>query len=264
MGGSLNAGKTQTAALQATHADIHNGFDPGFDNLIGDGDVDRQFLGFDALTDGEKATHSLQWSAFAVPAGAAQPEHFFEGSLELTGSDLPALNVEFVQIGNHLFPLARGALTDDAQQWDYAIGTGRVWREASDAGYSRASIPLVFMSAESRCTKEGALTFLFHENGDTSRAAYQMAERNCGSSITYMQGVLEATYSPATVGNEAIEIESVMACAAESWLPLVQGQGGIDRVLSADGRTSYELSGARTVLWLDAATESAAIESLCE
>jgi hypothetical protein len=76
--------------------------------------------------------------------------------------------------------------------------------------------------------------------------------------------VLEAVYSPASVGAQARGIESVLGCAADNWLPLVQGRGGISLMLMPDNTAYYALRDGDTALWLDAAQQSAAIGSLCD
>jgi hypothetical protein len=88
-------------------------FDPGFDHLFGDGAVVRDVLAFDDLMSGRSPVDPVAWTAFAVPAGAAQPAHLFEGELQLMGSNaslgnaLPAFSFEFVQL-EHAY-LGRGA-----------------------------------------------------------------------------------------------------------------------------------------------------------
>jgi hypothetical protein len=62
----------------------------------------------------------------------------------------------------------------------------------------------------------------------------------------------------------ALGIEAVLACAADNWLPLVQGRGGFSLVLLPDNTVHYELRDGDTVMLLDAAQQSAAMGSLCE
>jgi hypothetical protein len=218
---------------------------------------------------GRAPADPVAWSAFAVPAGAAKPFHLFEGGLELlgartsSGTALPAFNYEFVQLGNHLYPLGRGGTTAMDSQWGYVIDTGRVWRESGDQGFSRAAIPFALVQHGTGCMQAGTLTFLFRDNGATSKAVYQLAG-NCEASPFDGRGSLEAVYTPASLGNQALGIESVMGCAADTWLPLVQGRGGITMVLTADDSSHFVLSDADQHLWLDAAGESAAISGLCD
>jgi hypothetical protein len=247
------------------------GFDPGFDHLVGDGNVDRRELTYAMLQHGRGSARSAPASAFAVPGGASQPTHYFEGALELrslTGSslsnDLPGFSFEFVQVGNHLYPVGRAGAMPVDPILNYAVDTGRVWNEAGDRGFSRAAIPFTVTTPESACAQEGVVSFLFRSDGTTSKAAYRVFGAHCGANSNSASGMLEAVYSPATVGNQAPGIETVTTCAAETWLPQVQGRGGISMVLMPDDTTHFVLSDPVGTLWLDAMAESEAISSLCE
>jgi hypothetical protein len=280
MSGTQGSAKTEPDSLQfmtdesgltAVAADSaseygSSGFDPGFDNLIGDGSVERQVLTYEALMSGAAPDDLLARSAYSVPAGAATPEHTFAGWLELSGpaeGALPDLSVNLLQIGNHLVPLALGANADGSAQADYSIGTGRVWRESGDHGFSRASLPFTLMQPGTDCPQEGVLTFLFSDDGATSNAVYQVSG-GCGAAMAELRGVLEAAYAPAEPGASAPGIEAVLACATDNWLPLVQGGGGFSWVLMPDNSVYYELRDGDTVMLLDATQQSAAMDSLCD
>jgi hypothetical protein len=113
------------------------------------------------------------------------------------------------------------------------------------------------------CMQEGMVTFLFNDAGTTSTAMYQLAGQ-CAASSFARSGVLEARYSPASLGDQALGIESVMGCAADNWLPLVQGRGGFSLMLMPDNTAYYSLRDGNTAWWLDAAQPSVAIGSLCD
>jgi hypothetical protein len=242
-------------------------FDPGFDHLVGDGHAVRRELTRDALVSGQLPSAQLELNQFGMPAGAAQPDHAMEGWLHLSADAsidhrLPEIELSLVQVGNHLYPISRAGNRDSNSTRDYVIGTGRVWREVSDGGLSRASLPFMLINAGAQCARDGILTFLFDDEGAASQAYYQVSGDACGS--TEGNGFLRVEYSPADVSVKVGEIESVMGCAAEAWLPLVQGRGGITMLLMLDGKRLYALSDADKDLWLDADRESAAISGLCE
>jgi hypothetical protein len=244
-----------------------SGFDPGFDHLVGDGRIHRSALTYESLASGQVAGGAVSWSTFAVPGGAAQPGHLFEGSLELraTGdgrlSALPDFRYEFVQIGNHLYPQGRAAGSSGNADWSYVIDTGRVWREQGDGGFSRAAIPFLLVREGTDCARKGAVTFLFDDTDARSQAAVQLAAGSCAEPEL---GLLEAVYTPASLGNQALETESVMSCAADAWLPLVQGRGGITMMLSPDDQLHYVMRDAGEETWLKASSESAAVTGLCD
>jgi hypothetical protein len=254
-------------AAPELNAYASRGFDPGFDHLTGDGAVERRTLGFEELAGSRRLPEVVAWSGFSVPAGAAQPEHAFEGSLRLqgvAGSNLgavPEFHVEFVQVGNHLLPQSRVWPTAEDSGWAYLVDTGRVWQEAGDRGYSRAALPLMLVEEATGCLREGAVTFLFDDRGAGSSAAMRLSDSPCGAGTT---GLLEAIYTPASVGNGALEIQQVLGCAAETWLPAVQGHGGMTVLLLPDDSLHYVLSDAGKDLWLDAGADSGEINRLCD
>lgn len=201
------------------------GFDPNFDPLSGSGNVNRSLLTSNTLLDGSDPGSRIDLSAYTVPANAVQPEHVFEGSLELFGEasggyfkeikdsyrytnrkdstrkHLPEFNFEFVQTGTHLFPVERGTMTDNHPEWEYILEAGRVWKENDDSGYSRAAIPFTLHQKNANCMYNGVLTFLFKKDGSTSRAAYQISSETCLYFKFDMWGLLDAAYSPASVTN---------------------------------------------------------------
>jgi len=287
MGNSLNTAMAQTASLQSAAGNSgkaraivsgsagietgygSRGFDPGFDHLFGDGQVARAALTYDGLVNGRSHGARVPWSTFAVPAGAAIPAHLFEGRLTLlepksaSGLGLPAFDFEFVQVGNHLFPLGRAPAADPPVEWRYVLDTGRVWSERGDAGFSRAAIPFKLVQQTEACTQEGMLTFLFDGTGATSHAYYQL-DGHCADVSVADRGIMGARYLPAALGNEALGIESVMACAAETWLPLFIGRGGISLMLTSEDTAHYVLRDGEATFLLDAARSAEAMESFCD
>ena len=201
------------------------GFDPNFEPLTGNGNVSRSLLTYSTLMNGPDPGSRVDLSAYAVPANAAQPDHVFEGALELFGEatgggfveikddfaytgnadstrkHLPEFNFEFVQTGTHLFPVERGTMTDSHPEWEYILEAGRVWKENSDNGYSRASIPFTLHQKNANCMHNGVMSFLFRSDGSTSRVAYQISSETCFYYKVDMWGSLAAAYSPMPVIN---------------------------------------------------------------
>lgn len=201
------------------------GFDPNFDALTGNGSVSRSLLSYNTLQNGSDPGSRVDLSAYALPANGAPATDVFEGSLELfgeasggdfdeikdtfryTGSGdatrkhLPEFNFEFVQTGSHIFPVERGSMTDNHPEWEYILEAGRVWKENSDNGYSRAAIPFTLEQKNANCMHNGVLTFLFKDDGSTSKAAYQISSETCLYYKFDMWGLLDASYSPSAVSN---------------------------------------------------------------
>lgn len=197
---------------------------PG-DPLTGNGNVTRTLLTYDNLFNGS-STAPVDDSAFALPANAAMPDHVFEGRLELlneatsggfsevkdsyayTGNGdhprkhLPEFSFEFVQNGSHLIPVTQGLSYTTHQNWNYIIGPGRVWKENSDNGYSRASFPFALVQRNANCTHNGVITFLFNNNG-ISKVRYQITQETCAYYKVNLWGQLTGTYSAYAVTNAA-------------------------------------------------------------
>lgn len=197
---------------------------PG-DPLTGNGNVTRTLLTYNDLMTGSSSA-PVDDSAFALPANAAMPDHVFEGRLELlneatsggfseikdtyrytgAGDDprkhLPEFSFEFVQNGSHLIPVTQGLIYTGHPYWNYIVGPGRVWKENSDNGYSRAAFPFALVQRNANCTHNGVMTFLFNNSG-VSKVRYQITQETCVYYKINMWGQLNATYSAYNVSNAA-------------------------------------------------------------
>lgn len=187
-----------------------------YDPLTGTGAVTRTNLTYNTLIG---TTASLvDYSAYAVPANAANPDSTFQGTLTLnnvatTGSfatvksstgyvdpgHLPAFSYQFVQHGTHIFPIQRGLISTSHPDWYYVLEPGRVWKETGDNGYSRVAIPFSLQESGANCTHNGVLTFLFKSDSSISNVAYQIAGETCQYYQFNMWGQVSATYTPQTI-----------------------------------------------------------------
>lgn len=212
---------------------------PG-DPLTGNGNVNRTLLTYNDLMSGS-STAPVDDSAFALPANAAMPDHVFEGRLELLneatsggfseikdtynytgGADsprkhLPEFDFEFVQNGSHLIPVTQGLVYTGHPFWNYIIGPGRVWKENSDNGYSRAAFPFALVQRNANCTHNGVMTFLFNNNG-ISKVRYQITQETCFYYKINMWGQLDAVYDQYAVSGAAA-VKSNHAAEVANRLP---------------------------------------------
>ncbi len=164
-------------------------------------------------------------AGFAIPANATEPTEMFEGTLTLrdlttTGSvtvysdvfsivprgesawkHLPAFSYQFVQVGTHLIPAVQGLTITGSLAWNYIIGPGRVWQEAADEGYMRASLPFALVQRNQNCVHNGAMTFLFSNTRSPrmSTVYYQVTQETCYPMKFDLWGVAPATYTPGPV-----------------------------------------------------------------
>lgn len=119
------------------------------DPLKGSGKVARVLLTYSDLFSTAKPATPLNEGAFALPANAAPPTHFFEGRLELGSSErngtfeklrddfnylgtrkdvdweqLPKFSFEFVQNGSHFIPVRQGLVITGHPAWNFIVGPG--------------------------------------------------------------------------------------------------------------------------------------------
>ena len=186
----------------------------------GTGNVARATLTYDNLMTGFDAASPIDEAALTLPAGAAPPDHTFEGRLELRGeattgemsvlrgnpdlepeeSHLPEFDFEFVQRDGYLIPARRGLIIADHLYWNYILEPGRVWQENGDQGYSRASFPFALVWKGSNAVLNGTMTFLFDDEG-ISKVWYQITQETTISFSADMWGLLDASYHPGPVAD---------------------------------------------------------------
>ena len=163
----------------------------------------RRLLTFAELTGAATPALPVSLGAFAPPTGLAPTANRFEGRLVLgpervppgmrvirddygdsksadaPARHLPAFDFAFVQSGNVLIPVRRGAIAAAHPQWEFILEPGRVWDEAGDHGYSRASLPFTLEERNANCMHNGVLTFLFKRDGAISDVVYEIASETC-------------------------------------------------------------------------------------
>lgn len=198
-----------------------------FDPLAGNGNVSRSQLGFTVLMNGTGPGALMDYSNYALPAGAAMPSNRFEGNLVLSGEatggsftehvdtfrytgsadsphkHLPEFDFEFVQTGSHIFPVRRDSIAGTHSYWEFVLLPGRVWDEAGDNGYSRVALPFALQQKNANCMHNGVMTFLFKNDGSVSKVAYQLASETCLYFKADLWGLLAASYTPHAVNNAA-------------------------------------------------------------
>lgn len=217
---------------------VENG-EPGceYDCLPGDGVVNRTQLTAAQLTSSQ-TPQLLDYSHYALPANAANPQNQFAGTLTLTiapgvlseqgtslrGSytdpdRLPDFSFEFVQKGTHLIPLQRQLIETGHPAWDYLLMPGRVWQEAGDEGFSRVALPFALQEVNANCVHNGVMTFLFKDDGSISDVAYQIAQETCQYFKYNLHGQLAADYQPHSVAG-ANEITQTYLSEMASRIPV--------------------------------------------
>lgn len=189
----------------------------------GDGSVSRSALLFGELMNASAHTTLVDYSAFALPDGAAMPAHTLEGTLSLMGEvtngefelladdflydkperrHLPEFEMQFVQSESYLIPVKQGLQYSGSRYWNYIVGPGRVWLETGDQGLTRASFPFALVERNANCTHNGVMTFLFDES-KISNLRYQITQETCLYSKFNLWGQLKASYTPRGIQDSA-------------------------------------------------------------
>lgn len=123
----------------------------------------------------------------APPAGAQEAKDVFEGTLTIPefemvyenhGSGLPRggrtffpeISADFFSYEDYLVPAERDIVRGRGRNsyWQVILSPGRIWSEAGDEGYSRASFPFVLVSDNNIEVHNGLATFLFDDQGVSS------------------------------------------------------------------------------------------------
>ena len=214
---------------------------PG-DPLTGSGTVSRTALTSTDLQSLDAPSAAVDNSAFALPVGAAAPAHQFNGRLILNSEatrgsftelkdtfsytstfdnsrkHLPDIDVEFVQNGSHLIPTYQGLYVTGHANWNYIMGPGRIWKENSDGGWSRASVPFALVERNANCTHNGVLTFLYN-GSSVSNVRYQVTQETCLYFKVNMWGELSGTYTSTSNGS-AESIRNAHAAEVANRMPV--------------------------------------------
>ena len=216
----------------------------------------RSLLTYDNLMNGFAVASPVDESALTLPADAAPPTHVFEGRLELLGeatggqvqvlrgelgpeyASLPEFDFEFVQSDNYLIPVQRGSIVCDHPKWNIFLEPGRVWQEAGDGDYSRASFPFALVVKGSNSIFNGTMTFLFDDTR-VSKVWYQITQEVTSYTRANFWGLLDASYHPEPI-QDAERIRADFAVELAARMPvkpiqaLAEDYPGVD--VSAFGR----------------------------
>ena len=117
----------------------------------------------------------------------------------------------FVQDGDALVPVRRGAIPGTHGWWEVILEPGRVWSESGDHGLARAAIPFSLQEKNANCTHNGVLMFLFGADGTVSRTAMQIASETCQYLHVDLWALLDASYRPAVPADRAAALAAYRA-----------------------------------------------------
>lgn len=189
----------------------------------GNAQAPTRYLSYEFLTGSGALGEALSLSEF-MPSGEVRiASNSFAGRLvlststqanyfELTSDELgivttdrpdidtlPVFDFAFVQDGGYLVPTTVGPVLNEHGWWEYVFGTGRVWDEFADRGWSRAALPFALKERREDCIHNGVMTFLYRDNGEVSNVAFQVSNQTCRYLQFVMSGSLAAKYEPTDI-----------------------------------------------------------------
>ena len=158
----------------------------------------------------------LDMSFFARPAWATDDAEPFSGTISFVESEMvstrtraayegedvfPGFTLAFVSHEGKLIPRTRGVIDQEARSdryWDVIPGTGAVWQENGDAGWSRASFPLHFLGRYVGEVRNCVATFAYA--GDAiSNVCVQCSQETAvldAQQLEDVRALVPATYTP--------------------------------------------------------------------
>ena len=171
----------------------------------------------------------IDLSFFARPDWASGDAEPFSGVISFKDSEMvapksretyegedvfPGVAIEFTSMDRTLLPRTRKMIDtrpESDSYWDVSFGTGAVWREAGDGGWSRASFPLNLLGRYVGEVRNCVATFVYA--GDAiSNVGVQCSQETAvldAQQLGNVRALVPATYTRHTVSDRAAAVEEV-------------------------------------------------------
>lgn len=181
----------------------------------------------------------LDMSFFARPAWAAEAASPFSGSISFAQTKMlfplarahrpaedrfPGFTVDFVTHDGELIPARRGLIdtrTGSDEGWDVLPGTGRVWKEAEDLAWDRASFPLSLTDRYVGSVRNCVATFVY--TADVMSNVYVQCSQETADlddqQLGDIRAMVPAVYAPKAFP-DATEIVAAHARSKSRRLPV--------------------------------------------
>mgnify|MGYP006292956877 CR=1 FL=1 len=165
---------------------------------------------------GDAVPEFLDMSFFARPQWASNTSEPFSGSISFSETTMiapknrasyenedlfPELTMDFMTHDQRLIPRVRGMIeerSDTDRYWDIIVGTGAVWREADDRGWSRASFPLHLLGRYVGEVRNCVATFVYTRD-EISNVCLQCSQETAvldAGQTGDIRSLIPATYEP--------------------------------------------------------------------
>ncbi|GIV61544.1 MAG: hypothetical protein KatS3mg044_0410 [Rhodothermaceae bacterium] len=171
-----------------------------------------------AQLQGRQALPLMDMSFFAQPEWSKPAALPFSGALSFEDTELifpierayypgenifPGITLEFLSHGQELIPVRGEILTYDLPTesgWNVLVGTGKVWHEAADGAWDRASFPLSLTDSYIGQVRNCVATFVYKR--DTASNVYVQCSQETADlndrQVGDIRVMLPAAYEPRT------------------------------------------------------------------
>lgn len=169
----------------------------------------------------------IDMSFFARPEWAQTTATRFSGAISFKDTEMiypldrvyypgentfPGITLDFISHSGELIPVKKEILvnslhTKDA--WNVIVGTGRVWHEAEDGDWSRASFPLSLTDSYIGQVRNCVATFLYNQESISNvclQCSQETADYN-DHQVGNIRALLPVEYHPGTYSDSASVIE---------------------------------------------------------
>ncbi len=169
----------------------------------------------------------IDMSFFAKPEWAKPAVHHFSGAIYLEDTEMifpierayysgenifPGITLEFISHQGELIPIRNEILVNELQTnslWNVLIGTGKLWKEEGDGGWSRASFPLTLTDNYIGQARNCVATFVFKKDTISNiyfQSSQETADLN-DQQVGNMRVMLPAKYQARTYTDSLLVIE---------------------------------------------------------
>ena len=177
----------------------------------------REHLTADELLSGQ-AQPLLDMSFFAQPAWSTKAVNSFQGTIQFAETELtfpkekdyypgehifPRFQIDFLSHEGELIPRQNERIItryESGSFWDVVVGAGKVWQEAGDGAWSRASFPLTLTDRYAGQARNCVATFMYQADSisqvclQCSQETADIDDRQLGN----ISGMLPVRFQPAS------------------------------------------------------------------
>jgi len=226
----------------------------------------EQITASDLFADSYQGVSPVNNAYFMPPDNASPALHGFSGTLVIAATKMsgrrvgatmirnfgsfPALKVNFFTFQNHLVPIERNILlAGEGSAWSIILGSGRIWSDPGDKGYSRASFPFTLVGSRWGQTHNGIAIFLFNQK-HVSALRFQIVQEAAPQAKFDAWGQAQMKYLPSPLPGQAalirdFEKELALQTPIHAWKELEQNYDPkmLDRIDFTSNRKNITLSG---------------------